>query len=78
MTALPTVKAPTDPIKAAKPCPICKEEFKSEWNAEDEEWIWLDAIKINDTVCSVYIIDGFKILTYLPQRFTILLVIPRR
>ena len=50
MTVVPSVKAPTDPIKAAKPCPICKEEFKSEWNAEDEEWIWLDAIKINDTV----------------------------
>jgi pre-mRNA cleavage complex 2 protein Pcf11 len=33
-------------------CPICKEVFKSEFNEDDEEWIWKNALKIDDKVCS--------------------------
>lgn len=44
------VVAPTDPSKAAKPCPICKEAFKSEWDEEKEERVWLDAKKVDKTV----------------------------
>jgi len=35
-------------------CPICKEAFKSEFNEEDEEWIWKNALKFDDKVCSSY------------------------
>lgn len=31
-------------------CPICKEAFKSEFNEEDEEWIWKNALKFDDKV----------------------------
>lgn len=43
------VVAPTDAELAAKPCPICKEAFKSQWSEEEEEWIWLNAIKVENT-----------------------------
>lgn len=39
--------APTDPGLATRPCPICKELFKSEWSEEEEEWIWRDAVKVD-------------------------------
>jgi hypothetical protein len=35
-------------------CPICKEVFKSEFNEDDEEWIWKDALKIEDKACLTY------------------------
>lgn len=41
---------PSDPAKAAKPCPICKEQFKSEWSEDEEEWIFKNAIDVNGTV----------------------------
>jgi len=31
-------------------CPICKEVFKSEFNEDDEEWIWKNALKIDDKI----------------------------
>jgi len=43
------VVAPTDPDLASKPCPICKEAFKSQWSEDEEEWIWLNAIKVENT-----------------------------
>lgn len=42
------VVAPTDTELAAKPCPICKEAFKSQWSEDEEEWIWLNAIKVDN------------------------------
>ena len=42
------VIAPTEPDLASKPCPICKEAFKSQWSEDEEEWIWLNAIKVDD------------------------------
>lgn len=43
-----TVRVPTDPARAGKPCPICKEHFKAE--LEDDEWIWRNAIEIGSLV----------------------------
>lgn len=31
-------------------CPICKEVLKSEFQEEDEEWVWLNAVKVEDRV----------------------------
>ncbi|UZJ51958.1 hypothetical protein CBS101457_001278 [Exobasidium rhododendri] len=44
------VIAPSDdPGVMTKPCPICKELFQSEWSEDEEEWIWKNAVKVNDT-----------------------------
>ena len=48
-----TIKAPTNPVKAAKPCPICKDGFKSQWSEADEEFLWLDAKKVDGTVSPI-------------------------
>lgn len=39
------VIAPTAPALANAPCPICKEKFTSEWNEDEEEWVWRNAVK---------------------------------
>lgn len=44
------VRVPGDSSKAAIPCPICKEVFKSEWSEEEEEWVWRNALDVNGTV----------------------------
>ncbi|KAA1466337.1 hypothetical protein DENSPDRAFT_831152 [Dentipellis sp. KUC8613] len=31
-------------------CPICKETLKSEFQEEDEEWVWKNAVKIDDRI----------------------------
>ncbi|KAE8259799.1 hypothetical protein A4X13_0g768 [Tilletia indica] len=41
------VVAPTDAEVAAKPCPICKEKFQSEWSEDDEDWIWRNAVLVD-------------------------------
>ncbi|SPO29376.1 related to PCF11 component of pre-mRNA 3`-end processing factor CF I [Ustilago trichophora] len=43
------VITPTDPDLASQPCPICKESFKSQWSEDEEEWIWLNAIKVDNS-----------------------------
>ncbi|KAJ9474267.1 Protein PCF11 [Pseudozyma hubeiensis] len=49
------VIAPTDAELAAKPCGICKESFKSQWSEDEEEFVWLNAIKVEDaTGAEVY------------------------
>ena len=42
------VVVPSDPDLASKPCPICKEPFKSQWSEDEEEWIWLNAIQVEN------------------------------
>lgn len=32
-------------------CPICKEIFKSEWQEDDEDWVWKNAVMRDDRVC---------------------------
>lgn len=44
------VPAPSDPVKAKKPCPICKEQFKSEWSEDEEEWVFMNAVETQGTV----------------------------
>ncbi|KAI0269112.1 hypothetical protein BC834DRAFT_864802 [Gloeopeniophorella convolvens] len=31
-------------------CPICKEAFKSEFNEDDEEWVWKNALKFDNKI----------------------------
>jgi pre-mRNA cleavage complex 2 protein Pcf11 len=47
------VRAPEDPAKATIPCPICKEQFKSEWSEDEEEWVFNNAINVHGTVSSL-------------------------
>lgn len=42
------VTAPTDPGLLAKPCPVCKDRFKAEWSEEDEEWVFWNAVELED------------------------------
>jgi pre-mRNA cleavage complex 2 protein Pcf11 len=46
LCALFVVVPPGDEAKHVT-CPICKEVFKSEFNEDDEEWIWKNARKID-------------------------------
>ena len=41
------------PGNEAKPvsCPICKMAIKSEFLADDEDWVWKNATKKDDRVC---------------------------
>lgn len=48
------VVAPSEAEVASKPCPICKEAFKSQWSEDEEEWIWLNAIAVEDSGGKVY------------------------
>lgn len=45
------IPVPSDPAKASLPCPICKEKFISEYNEEEEEWIWKNAVDVDGQVC---------------------------
>ncbi|KAK0529460.1 mRNA 3' end processing factor [Tilletia horrida] len=45
------VVAPTDAEVAAKPCPICKEKFQSEWSEDEEDWIWRNAVLVDGIYC---------------------------
>lgn len=44
------IPVPSDPSKAALPCPICKEKFISEYNEDEEEWIWKNAIQVEGQI----------------------------
>lgn len=41
----------------AKPisCPICKEQLKSEFLEDDEEWVWRNAVKKDDRVSGLQV-----------------------
>lgn len=34
-------------------CPVCKEQLKTEFMEEDEEWVWRNAIMAKGKVCSL-------------------------
>lgn len=44
------VVVPNDRTLADRPCPICKEKFKSEWNDADEEWVYYNAVLVDGAV----------------------------
>ncbi|GAK67988.1 pre-mRNA cleavage factor cfi subunit [Moesziomyces antarcticus] len=48
------VVVPSDADVAARPCGICKEPFKSQWSEDEEEWIWLNAIRVDDNGAEIY------------------------
>lgn len=31
-------------------CPVCKEPLKSEFQEDEEEWVWRNAVKVKDKV----------------------------
>lgn len=39
-------------------CPICNEKFTSEWNTEEEEWVYTNCIKASDD--QIYHKDCYK------------------
>lgn len=42
------VLAPTDdPEAAARPCPVCKELFKSEWSEDEEDFVWKNCVHVD-------------------------------
>lgn len=51
------VVVPTDRAMADRPCPICKEKFKSEWNDADEEWVYYNAVLVDGAVSACARID---------------------
>lgn len=45
------VPAPTDdPVKLAKPCPVCKEKWKAAFEEEEEEWVFWNAVEVDGVV----------------------------
>lgn len=41
------VLVPRDADVAAQPCRICKEPFQSEWSEDEEEWVWRNAVLVD-------------------------------
>lgn len=39
------IAVPENPEEASKPCPICQEQFSSEWNDKTDEWVWRNAVR---------------------------------
>lgn len=48
-----TIIQPSDPEVAARPCPICKEAFKGDFEEEEEEWVWHNAVEEEGVVSRV-------------------------
>ncbi|KAG4304511.1 hypothetical protein PORY_002221 [Pneumocystis oryctolagi] len=44
------VLVPTDTNALSEPCPICKEKFVSVWNEDVEEWVWKNAVSIENII----------------------------
>lgn len=44
------IQAPTDPVLRNAPCPICQENFTTEWMPETNEFVWKDVIKNGERV----------------------------
>ena len=62
------VVTPSDPDVAARPCPICKENWKSVYNEDEEEWVWYDAVIADGIVSSSQWrrLESRSLLTRLP------------
>ena len=50
LRSLFVVVPPGDEAKNVS-CPICKENMKSEFLEDDEEWVWRNAVNKDDKVC---------------------------
>lgn len=40
------ITAPADAVLRKQVCPICQEEFKAEYHEGEQEWVFMDAIKV--------------------------------
>ncbi len=54
------VVVPTDRTLADRPCPICKEKFKSQWNDADEEWVYYNAVEVDGAVSRCFSVKGLS------------------
>jgi pre-mRNA cleavage complex 2 protein Pcf11 len=41
---------PSDTTLAHAPCPICQEKFDPTWNVEANDFVWMDALKVNGKI----------------------------
>ncbi|KAF2660164.1 hypothetical protein K491DRAFT_674945 [Lophiostoma macrostomum CBS 122681] len=44
------VPVPADTTLAHAPCPICQEKFDPTWNVEANDFVWMDALKVNGKI----------------------------
>ncbi|KAF2491827.1 hypothetical protein BU16DRAFT_468421 [Lophium mytilinum] len=44
------IHVPTDAALVHAPCPICQEKFEPQWLVEANDFVWMDAIKVNEKV----------------------------
>ena len=44
------IPVPNDPSSSNLTCPVCKEKFETSWHADAEEWVWMDAMKVDQKV----------------------------
>ncbi|RFU32663.1 hypothetical protein B7463_g3656, partial [Scytalidium lignicola] len=44
------IAVPNDPALANSVCPICQEKFDTNWLADAQEWVWMDAKKVGDRI----------------------------
>lgn len=40
------IPAPPDAALRKQACPICQEEFKAEYHEGEQEWVYMDAVKV--------------------------------
>lgn len=40
------IAAPSDAALRKQVCPICQEEFKAEYHEGEQEWVFMDAVKV--------------------------------
>lgn len=45
-----TVPRPADPVEAAKPCPVCKEAFETSFDDEEDDFLFVNAVKIDGVI----------------------------
>ncbi|KAF2734035.1 hypothetical protein EJ04DRAFT_603964 [Polyplosphaeria fusca] len=44
------VPVPQDVALSQAPCPICQEKFEHQWNVDANEFVWMDAVKVNGKI----------------------------
>jgi pre-mRNA cleavage complex 2 protein Pcf11 len=44
------IHVPTDAALVHAPCPICQEKFEPQWLVEANDFVWMDAIKVNEKI----------------------------
>ncbi|KAI9844515.1 MAG: hypothetical protein M1838_002163 [Thelocarpon superellum] len=47
------IAVPDETSTVNRVCPICQEKFEPVWHDEAQEWVWIDAVRIGDTIYHV-------------------------